>query len=87
MSLGQRHLPAGPVWAALALALVIAFAVGGSAFAQRRPALSAAQPDRTPACFDRCFNGCLSSGSSGGSCSRTCYARCSGVTGDTENRH
>ena len=86
MSFAHRRLLKRAVFAGVALALVQIVSADG-AFAQRRPAAPAAQSGRAPACFDVCFSQCQSIGSSPAVCSRTCYARCSGIVGDTDNRH
>jgi hypothetical protein len=72
---------------ALVLASIIALSVGGSAFAQRRPAAPATPRDRAPACFESCASQCSSIGGSSAGCSRTCYAQCSGISGNIDNRH
>jgi hypothetical protein len=91
MSFAHHRLPGIAAGARLVLGPVVALALigsalaGGSAFAQRRPAMPAGQTGG--ACFDPCFRQCQSSGGSGASCSRACYGRCSGISGDIENRH
>ncbi len=87
MSLARRRLLKMAVFAGAAFALAQSFSAGDGAFAQRRPAAPATQSGRAPACFDGCFSQCQSIGSSPATCSRTCYARCSGIVGDSDNRH
>jgi hypothetical protein len=70
----------------VAVALVSLLSIIGGAFAQKRPADSAAQTGSVQACFNPCFKQCVSTGSSNASCSRTCYAQCSGIVGDMDNR-
>ena len=87
MSFARRHLLKRAVFAGAALALIQIVSAGDGAFAQRRPAVPATQSGRAPACFDGCFSQCQSIGNSAAVCSRTCYAQCSGIVGNTDNRH
>jgi hypothetical protein len=87
MSFARRRFVKRAVFAGAALALLQIVPAGDGALAQRRPQAPATQTGRTPACFDGCFSQCQSIGNSAPVCSRTCYARCSGIIGDTDNRH
>ena len=89
MSFARRRLTATALSATLALgsAGVIPLWIDGAWAQQRRPAASTAQSGRGPGCFEQCNSQCRATGNSGGACSRTCYGRCSGVIGDSENRH
>jgi hypothetical protein len=87
MSFARRRLLKRAVFVGAALVLAQVVSAGDGAFAQRRPAAQATPGGRPPACWDGCFSQCQSIGSSAAVCSRTCYAQCSGIVGNSDNRH